>query len=275
MSEAAAGALCTNCGAGMVDVFCAKCGEKQPNHHDVTMGHLTHEVVHELVHLDSKLFRTLRDLVTRPGELTQAYFAGRKTRYIGPLRLFLTFFALQFLAYTVYKPVALYSMDGFLKYDNRGGFSTMLHRAVEKRGLDYEQTKERIEHRWQKNMSLLNLGHVVGLAFVLKLLYARRRRFLAEHMVFAAHYLSFGYLLSLVIWPVYLLIGLGRNAGNFALTGVVFALLLFYLFHALRRFYGQSGGKTFAKTVLAFAGNWLVNVVLLTSALVAAIFQVL
>lgn len=149
MSEHAAGAaLCTNCGDPRIDVFCAKCGEKQPNHHDLTMGHLAHETFHELVHLDSKLFRTLRDLVTRPGELTAAYFAGRKTRYIGPLRLFLTFFALQFLA-------------------------------------------------------------------------------------------------------------------------------LVYLFLAVRRFYGQSTGKTLTKTVLAFAGNWLVNVILLTGALVAAIVQVL
>lgn len=73
---------CTNCGFEKVDVFCARCGEKQPDHHDVTVGHFFHELLHELVHLDSKLFRTLRVVVTRPGELTAEYFAGRKKRYI-------------------------------------------------------------------------------------------------------------------------------------------------------------------------------------------------
>jgi hypothetical protein len=259
----------------MVDVFCARCGEKQPNHHDLTMGHLAHEVVHELVHLDSKLFRTLRDLVLKPGELTVAYFAGRKTRYIGPLRIFLTLFALQFLAYTVYKPVALYSMDGFLKYDTTGAFATKLKRAAEKRNLPYEQLKERIEHRWQKNISLLNLANIVALAFVLKLLYARRRRYLAEHMVFAAHFLSFGYLMSLVIWPVYLVIGLGRSTGQNVMMVLTMATMCFYLFLGLRRFYQQSKGKTFAKTLLAWGGTWLISLVLFTGALIGAILQVL
>ena len=62
--------ICTNCGYAIVDVYCARCGEKQPNHHDLTIGHFTHEVAHELLHVDSKLFRTMRDLVARPGALT-------------------------------------------------------------------------------------------------------------------------------------------------------------------------------------------------------------
>ena len=85
---------CTNCGADAADIYCARCGEKQPGHHDLGVSHFTHEVFHELAHLDSKLFKTLRDLITKPGFLTQEYFAGRKSRYIAPLRLFLTLFAL-------------------------------------------------------------------------------------------------------------------------------------------------------------------------------------
>jgi hypothetical protein len=84
---------CTNCGGASSD-YCARCGERQPGHHDLSVAHFAHDVVHEFVHLDSKLFRTLRDIVTKPGFLTEEYFAGRKSRYIPPLRLFLTLFAL-------------------------------------------------------------------------------------------------------------------------------------------------------------------------------------
>ena len=87
-------AACTNCGAEMADVYCARCGERQPGHHDLSVKHFGHEIFHELLHVDSKLFVTLRDLVARPGFLAQEYFAGRKTRYIPPLRLFLTLFAI-------------------------------------------------------------------------------------------------------------------------------------------------------------------------------------
>jgi hypothetical protein len=103
---------CTNCGAEVVDVYCAHCGEKQPGHHDYAVSHFVHHAFHELIHLDSKLFTTLGLLVTKPGLLAAEYFGGRKTRYIAPLRLFLTLFALQLIAYTVYKPVAIYSLEG-------------------------------------------------------------------------------------------------------------------------------------------------------------------
>src|SRR5215212_7458680 len=120
---------CTNCGADAADIFCARCGERQPGHHDLSVGHFAHDVVHEFVHLDSKLFRTLRDLVTEPGFLTAEYFAGRKSRYIAPLRLFLALFALQFLAFTLYQPAALYTIRSIERFDNRGA----LTRLVEKR----------------------------------------------------------------------------------------------------------------------------------------------
>jgi hypothetical protein len=67
---------CTNCGAVLADNYCASCGERQPGHHDLSVGHFVHDVVHEFVHLDSKLFRTLRLLVARPGFLTEEYLQG-------------------------------------------------------------------------------------------------------------------------------------------------------------------------------------------------------
>jgi len=251
------------------------CGEKQPHHHDLTLGHFFHGLFHELAHVDSKVFRTLRDLVLRPGELTAAYFAGRKTRYIAPLRLFLTLFALQFLAYTVYKPVAIYSMDGLLRVDSTHRFETLLHRTAAKRHIDYAEMVEKIEHRWQKNMSMLNLAAIAGLAVWLKVLYARRRRFLGEHLVFSAHYLSFSYIVTLAIWPVYLVIGIARDRSHFVLLAVTSLLLCGYLYLAMRRFYQQGPARSAIKAVLAFAGMYVVNVVIMVCSLLGAVFLTL
>lgn len=252
-------------------MYCPQCGEKQPHHHDLTLGHFLHDLLHELVHLDSKLFRTLRELVLKPGELTVAYFAGRKTRYIAPLRIFLTLFALQFLAYTVYKPVAIYSLDGLFRFDTSQKFEGALERAAAKRKIPYPQLVEQVEHRWQKNMSMLNLAGIAGFAAVLKLLYARRRRYLAEHLIFASHYMSFAYLVSLVIWPVYLVIGLARDPAHYALMAVMLVCMCAYLYLAMRRFYQQSGGKTLAKAVLAWCGMYVVNVIIMAGSLVGAV----
>lgn len=263
---------CTNCGAESADVFCARCGEKQPTHHDLTMKHFAHDAMHELVHLDSKLFTTLKLLVTKPGFLTLDYFAGRKKRYISPIRLFLTLFAIQFLAYTAYKPAAMYNIEKFAKFDTTGKLQTKLEQKAKKYGMSFATYTERIDHRWQKNLSLLQLANVIGLALVLKLVYFRRH--LVEHLIFAAHYFSFAYLFGLVIvFPVYAVFGFqpGPVTRTMAVIGV--SVHLVYLWLAQRRFYGQTKGKATLKTVLVYAGTYVISVVLLTGALVAALIQ--
>lgn len=266
---------CTNCGYALVDVYCAKCGEKQPDHHDLTVGHFAHELFHELFHLDSKLFRTLRDLVVRPGELTAEYFAGRKKRYIAPLRLFLTLFAIQFIAYSTYKPVAIYSLGTLMQIDQSDKLEKALERAAAKRNIPYPQLVERIEHRWQKNMSLVSILSIVSIALMLKLLYLRHGRFLGEHLVFAAHLMCFSYILSIVVWPVYAVIGVKQATSNYVLTVIMSAITIYYLYLALRRVYRQSGWKTGVKSMTVWAATFVTSMVLMTGSLVAALIQIL
>ena len=266
---------CTNCGNAQVDVFCAHCGEKQPGHHDLTVGHFAHELFHELFHLDSKLFRTLRDLVFRPGVLTAAYFAGRKTRYISPLRMFLTLFAITFLAYSAFKPVAIYSLDGLMSLDPKAQLKEALDKAAAKRKLPVTEIQQRIEVRWQKNMSLSSMLSIVSIAVLLKLLYIRHKRFLAEHLIFGAHYMCFAYLVSLLLWPIPFFVGMKQSAGNSVLMVATFVMSSIYLYLALRRVYGQSGGKVFAKSLIVWIGTFVTSMLLLGGTLVLAIIQVL
>jgi hypothetical protein len=263
---------CTNCGSDSADVYCARCGEKQPGHHDLGVSHFAHDVFHELAHLDSKFFKTLRDLITKPGFLTQEYFAGRKSRYIPPLRLFLTLFAFQFLALTVYKPAAMYTVASLKKFDKAGALTKLLEKAAIKRHTteDYEQ---RIDERWHKNYSLLQLLNILGVALVLKLLH--RRRFLGEHLVFAAHFLAFSYIVVLLVdWPVYAVAGFQPGPVQKVVFATTIGIQLVYLFLAQRRFYTNSRASTAFKTVLLGVGRWAVMVVLLGGSLLAAIVMV-
>jgi len=265
--------VCTNCGDPRIDIYCASCGEKQPGHHDYTVKHLLHELVHELAHVDGKFFRTLRELIVRPGQLTREYFAGQKQQSIPPLRLFLTLFALQFVAFTAYKPAAVYSVDTFLKFDTRGNLSRLLDRRAAKLHITRQQYAERVDEHWQKNLSMLQLVNVLGIALVLKLLYLRRKRALAEHLVFAAHYLSFSYILALLTWPIYAIIGFTPGPTQKAISAVHVIINIIYLYFAQRRYYAQGTGKTIAKTAFLWAGTYAVSVVILTGAPIVAMLQ--
>lgn len=261
---------CTNCGAAVADVYCARCGERQPGHHDLSVRHFTHEVFHELAHVDSKLFNTLRDLLIKPGFLTQEYFAGRKSRYIAPLRLFLTLFALQFLAFTFYAPAALYSVKSMKRFDTSGALTTLMERKALKRHLTTEELEERIDERWHKNYSLLQLANILGLALVLKVLH--HRRYLAEHLVFAAHLLAFSYIVTIVVdWPVYAIAGFKPGPVHQIVQASTIVIQLVYLYFAQRRFYGDGPAPAAFKTVLLWGGRFAVTLALIAGSLMAAI----
>jgi hypothetical protein len=264
---------CTNCGADSADVYCARCGERQPGHHDLSVSHFAHDVFHEIAHVDSKLFTTLRDLVTKPGFLTLEYFAGRKSRYIPALRLFLVLFAPQFLAFMVYTPTAIYKVGSLEKFASGEQLGKLIGRAAIKRHLTREIYEDRIDERWHKNYSLLQLFNILGVALVLKVLHYRR--YLAEHLVFAAHFLAFSYIVTLVVdWPVYAVAGFQPGPLQRVVSAVTIVILLVYLFLAQRRFYGDTNASTAFKTVLLWGGRAAVNVVLLGGSLIAAILMV-
>lgn len=265
--------VCTNCGAENAEVFCPRCGEKQPSHHDYAIKHVAGHAFHELVHLDSKLFITLRLLVTKPGFLTAEYFAGRKTRYISPLRLFLTLFFLSFLVSTAYKPMSIYSASNMARMDKKGAIGALMDRVAKRKNMTREQVAERIDQKWHAAVSSLQLLNVVLLASVLALAFLRSKHYFAEHLVFAMHYLSFGGLLTIVSWPLRFWAGLGTTAGS--VVNVLMTLIVFgYLTLAIRRFYGVAGKRLVLKTIVAAAGIWIVTVLLISLPLIAAILLV-
>lgn len=83
-------AFCYNCGLRLAGAFCANCGQKVQEL-DPTLKHFLHDLTHELLHVDGKIFKSVWTLLARPGVLTREYFEGRRVRWISPIRLYLVF----------------------------------------------------------------------------------------------------------------------------------------------------------------------------------------
>jgi hypothetical protein len=62
-----------------------------------SFGHLVGHFFSDITHFDSKIFTTLKDLVFRPGFLTREYVAGRRVRYLNPIRMYVFISAIFFL----------------------------------------------------------------------------------------------------------------------------------------------------------------------------------
>jgi len=80
---------CANCGFifRADENFCPMCGQKN---HDlkVPLKHVIEEVFENTLHLDSKVFRTVKLLVFKPGYLSLEFNSGKRVNYVPPIRLY-------------------------------------------------------------------------------------------------------------------------------------------------------------------------------------------
>jgi uncharacterized protein DUF3667/uncharacterized protein DUF4286 len=91
---------CLNCGGVVTGKHCAQCGQAA-DVHVLSMREVAGDVTHSLLHLDSRVWQTIKLLARKPGELTREFIGGRHQLYLPPFRLYLAisllFFALQAL----------------------------------------------------------------------------------------------------------------------------------------------------------------------------------
>lgn len=94
----AVGERCKNCNAQLAGPYCHQCG--QFSHVHRSLLHLLEELVHGILHFDTRSWRTLPLLFGRPGLLTRRYIDGQRTRYVSPLALFLFCVFLMFFVFS-------------------------------------------------------------------------------------------------------------------------------------------------------------------------------
>ena len=91
--------VCANCGAELLGEYCYRCG--QPVKGMIRpLSTMMHDIADTIFNIDSRIFRTLWPLLTRPGYLSNEYFSGRRVRFVTPFRLYFflsiaAFFAMQ------------------------------------------------------------------------------------------------------------------------------------------------------------------------------------
>lgn len=99
---------CLNCGHTVEEHYCSHCGQenietRQPFHYLFT------HFFEDLTHYDGQVWKTFRFLLTKPGRLTKEFLAGRRMRYVPPVRLyifmsFVAFLLPALLSHTKEKP---------------------------------------------------------------------------------------------------------------------------------------------------------------------------
>ena len=266
------------CGQDAQGNFCAHCGEKRRADHDFSLRHVLAEAAEAFFHVDSKIFLTLKTLVTKPGKLTSEFFLGRRKPYMSPLQTFfvcnLLFFVLQPLTglEILAPPLRVFESNDFM-----GKTATrMVDRRLAKEHLSrrnpaqFGEFTERFERSAHLQAKSLILVLSPMLAVVLAILNFGRRRYFSQHIIFSLHAYAWWLLwllanLVILALVIVLLHFGGRQIDvkyfDAAATFLEFGGLGAYLFFSSRRFYQYKMVPALAKAItLTFCAYGLFHI---------------
>lgn len=252
---------CANCGHVLAGDYCSHCGQHAIDLHR-PFSSLVSDAVGDILNLDTRLLRTVRPLMLKPGQVAKDFIAGRRAAHVPPLKSYLIAALIFFGLFTIFPsraPVRVFvegSPEQAAARNERGGRTTFsLPRRVSYHDEWYQgavaramQRPEEFAHAVYSNVPRAFFFLVPVFALFLELLY-RKQGFLIDHLVFALYYHAFVFLdfslLFLAARSGRYVTGFGAAALALVLLGWLFA----YLPVALRRVYGGSRLMTGAKVV--------------------------
>jgi hypothetical protein len=191
-----ANSTCPSCGSPAIGRYCAQCGERFLRAQDFDLRHfLSEHVAHEMLEFDGKLPRTLRVLLTQPGQLALDYVAGRRKPYVSPFRLYLVTFLLHIFLLSL---MATHSetMPELAKMFDPSGL--LDHLMASRSSIDWSssQPREHFLERVHWISQALTLLVFLGVAGIQSLLLIKLHRRYLEHLSLALNVSAFYLVLS-------------------------------------------------------------------------------
>ena len=248
-----------------------------------SLGHFARIATEDLTHADSRVWRTLGALLARPGLLTREFLAGRRARYLPPVRLYLVVSVVFFLWMAFHSgnsQTAIISFDDAAPRAAAASPAAAPPATVPSRhvsvkagatpedceGVLYEgpwagriapfirQTCEKMVKDNGRSLSaslVHNLAHAMFvflpvLAAAMMLFYWRPRRYYVQHLLFLVHNHAFVFVFVMLAWVLTVLL-----PPIAPLIGIAATLyLIWYVYRAMRMVYAQGRGRTIAKLLV-------------------------
>jgi len=264
---------CSNCDFNFTeaDNYCPVCGQK--NHElKIPLKHLIEEFIESTLHLDTKIFVTLKYLLFSPGKLSKEYNEGRRVKFIAPVRLYIIISFLFFFLLNIYTPKNTHSEQNSNAKKNSAAINLTISdiRTNDLMGLSEAQRDSLIRvkgiekstfnkylvlqlykianggmgefvHSFIKNISYMMFVLMPSFALLLFFSFKRQTNYFIESLIVSVHFHCFIFLFM----SFFVLITLVKTIFFIFLTPLIVSL---YLFFMLRNYYGRKIFTTLWKT---------------------------
>jgi hypothetical protein len=254
---------CPNCAYNFEEVnnYCPNCG--QENHDlNVPFKHLIWEFLEGTMHFDTKVWRTLKYLMTKPGLVTEKFIIGQRASYVPPFRLyvfisilFFTTLALRSNNSVVVSGPGLQEVQAEIQAANSPdttvppfnqlaaskGPNKVFRNFIGK--LEKFTKSENSKQKLLKNISFMMFLLMPFFGFILYMVYRKQNRNYVEHLMFSIHFHTFFFICVMLALFVEFIFE------RFNVDLWVLWIAVIYLFFALHRVYKQSYFRTLIKMI--------------------------
>ena len=274
---------CANCGEPLGGPYCSHCGQADMAL-DVPFRRVVGELLAELFNADSRVWRTGRTLLLRPGLLTAEYNAGRRARYLPPLRVYMLSSLLFFFVVATARVQLLQvqfteedaaailaagppdpaAQNSATQAAGESATATDLKAEFLRRLVRMARDPERLNQFWLRIWAWTMFALLPVFALLLRLFFRRVTPWYVRHLVFSLHLHAFAFLIFAV--PILVANLLPDDRQRSAALLSAFGVICLYGVLATRRVYGLPWGGT----LLRLAGVGFVYLLVASAFLLAS-----
>jgi len=229
---------CKNCDYSLNGEYCSNCGQR--NIELLEFKKLVKDFLDHHLDLDSRLFITLKFLITKPGFLTSEYWKGRRSSYIPPFRIYLLTSLLYFFIYSLFP-------NSIIEDNEFNNLNAGIEKMEKDNSIDIVSAVEKFDfyiEKYEKEIELFLFLPFTALALLLLNMKSRHLYF-SHHFIASIHLSSAFFILQTIIelfnavFPNYTLY-----------TDSLNITLLIYCALSIKNIYNDSLLRSFVKTIL-------------------------
>lgn len=254
--------ICRCCNNMFKGRYCNVCGEKVIEPNERTFLTFLDNLLNAFTFLDGKFIKSLKLLVTRPGQLSRNIADGLRVPYMKMVSLF---FVANFF-YFLFPFVDSFNSTLYSQTTLMGQHSVKAKSIVDveiaKRQISFEEFEEKYQAQSTNLSKLLLVTLVLAMTVTCMVINYSKKNYFFDHLLVSLEFYSFHLLVNMLMLPAIMLIviklasWIGWNWSGMLTDRVfsmpVYGLILYFLFRTQRIFYNQKWYWAIPKAVVLF-----------------------
>lgn len=191
--------ICKVCSNTFHGRYCNVCGEKVSEPYERSFLNFLDSLLNAFTFLDGKFIKSLKLLITRPGQLSRNIADGLRVPYMKMVSLFFVanFFYFLFPVFDTYNSSLSTQVNNLGQHSVRA--KEIVRNHIKEKGISIEEFQRTYQEKSTNLSKLLIILLVLMLSGIFMIVNFSRTAFFFDHLLFALEFYSFQLLINLVV----------------------------------------------------------------------------